>query len=425
MKLANTLFKNSNGENPRVSEQIYDILIKNAAVIDPEAKTSIVQDLAIKDGIIAKISKNIPIELGWKVVDATNLYLTPGLIDVHTHCFHTSGIPQAWAGDYSLNPDTFSFRCGVTTVIDTGSSGHLNFPQFYSTVIRRCKTRVLALLNIADWGMMSLQSEQFPEYFDIDACIATAKEFPGTIVGIKIAHYWRKDWEHVNVGIEVGEACNLPLMVDFGQFKKERPLFDLLKKLRKGDILTHMYRAPVPFLDKQGKVYEYLHEARKKGILFDLGHGQGSFVFRNAAPAIEQGFYPDFISTDIHALSMNVGCQDMLSVMSKCLAMGMSFEEIIKRSTTNPVKAFNLKGLGTIREGALADLALFSILEGDFGYKDIGEAVLKSSKRIFCEMTIKDGELQWDWNGRIGQDYKTLPDDYGMNYNADELVHPE
>lgn len=404
----------------------YDILITNAFIVNPEKGTKEKSSLAIKNGLIAKIAPSIDKTQSLVTVDAEGLFLTPGLIDAHTHCYHTAGVPQAWAGDYGLNPDSFSFRCGVTTVIDTGSSGQLNFSHFKATVIDRSKTRVLALLNIADWGMNTLASEQFPDLFDMEACIKVARQYPGVIVGIKVAHYWGKDWKHVDLGLKAGKALGLPLMVDFGHFKKERPVTELLEKLRKGDILTHMYRAPVPVINsKTGKMYSYLQKARDRGVLFDLGHGEGSFVFRNAAPAILQGFKPDFVSTDIHGLSMNIGCQDMLAVMSKCMAMGMPFEEVIVKATLSPAQSFGLQGLGTIQEGGIADLALFSIAQGNFGYKDITGGIIRSNQRVFCEMTLKDGKIQWDYNARVGQDYRTLPSDYGINYNIDDLVLPE
>lgn len=403
----------------------YDIVIKNALLMDAKGSSQKIS-LAVKDGIIVKISPSIEEQQSRSVIEADGLFLTPGLIDIHTHCYYTAGVPQAWAGDYGLNPDSFSFRCGVTSVIDTGSSGHLNFPHFKATVIDRSKTRVLALLNIADWGMNTLAGEQFPDFFDMEACVKVARQHPKLIVGIKIAHYWGKDWKHVDLGLKAGKALGLPLMVDFGQFKKERPVPELLQKLRKGDILTHMYRAPVPVINaKTGKVYDYLQKARDRGVFFDLGHGEGSFVFRNAAPAIEQGFKPDFVSTDIHALSMNVGCQDMLSVMSKCMAMGMSFEEVIFKATAAPAKAFQLDGLGEIYEGGIADISLFSLSRGDFGFKDICGGVVKGNTRVVCEMTIKDGKILWDYNARSGQDYRTLPSDYGINYQIDDFVLPQ
>lgn len=404
---------------------MYDIVIKNATIINPYKKENYINDLAVKDNIIVKIDKNI--NDGKIVIDAEGLYLTPGLIDCHTHCYYTTGIPKAWAGDYSIIPDAFSFRNGVTTMIDAGSSGLLNFSHFKSTVIERANTKLYAMINICDYGMSTLMVEQFPDKFEIDKCIKLCMEYPDIIVGVKVAHYWFDDWAHIDLGLKVAKETNLPLMVDFGVFKKSRPTHELLNKLRKGDILTHCYRAPVPVIDDNGKVYNYLFEAKEKGVLFDLGHGQGSFLFRNAHPAIQQNFKPDFVSTDIHVLSMNEGCQDMLCVMSKCLAMGMTFEEIIEASTIKPANAFSIKDvdkLYNISEGSYANIALFSIMNGKFGYKDIGGGVLKGDKRIYCELTIKDGEIVWDYNAMAGIDYRKLPRLYSMNFELEDYTPP-
>lgn len=403
----------------------YEILIKDALLIDPWNQTMEQKDLAIKDSHIAKISNNISHSDAHHTIQAKGLYLTPGLIDAHTHCFYNNGVPAAWAGDYGINPDCFSFKSGVTTMIDTGSTGHYNFSQFYATVIERVQTRVLALLNISDWGMNTLLTEQFPDLFDIDKCIKCIKKYNDIIIGVKVAHYWYEGWDHVNLGLKVSKETNVPLMVDFGRFKKERPTDQLLNKLQKGDILTHCYRAPVPVIDSNGKVFDYLRKAREKGILFDLGHGQGSFLFRNALPAIQQDFKPDFVSTDIHALSMNDACQDMVTVMSKCLAMGMSFEEIITASTVNPAKAFKQKQLCRIEEGSNAELALFSINQGSFAYKDICGGILPSDKRISCELTIKDGKVVWDYNARYGIPYQELPELCGIDPVFESYTPPK
>ncbi|MGL4676370.1 MAG: amidohydrolase family protein [Brevinema sp.] len=402
---------------------MYSYLIKNASLIDPQSKKVEIKDLAITDHKITRIASDIK-SAAQHTIDATGLYLTPGLIDAHTHCYLTTGIPQAWAGDFAIQADAFSFRNGCTTMIDTGSSGSLNFSHFKATVIERVKTRIFALLNIADWGMNTLLTEQFPELFNIDTCIKVAQQY-SEIVGIKIAHYWDTGWDHVDIGLKVGEVTNLPLMVDFGRFKKERPTHKLLERLRKGDILTHCYRAPVPVINSKGEVFSYLRKARKKGILFDLGHGQGSFLFRNAHPAIQQDFKPDFVSTDIHGTSMNECCQDLLTVMSKCLAMGMSFEEIIRATTINPAKAFSLPdGIGTLVEGGIADIALFSIQEGHYAYKDICNGVVPAKQRIFCEMTFRNGELVWDYNARCGVPYQNLPPLCGIDPNYEEYTPP-
>ena len=402
----------------------FDLLLKGGHLIDPKNEIDRPLDLAVQDGKVAAVDDNIPAGQAHRVIDVAGLYVTPGLVDIHIHAYATAGHPQAWAGDNSILPDGFSFRTGVTTTVDTGSAGWRNFEDFRFRVIDRCQTRLFALVNIAGTGMTSTDHEQNPHDMDTDQAAAMARQHGDVVVGIKTAHFCGPEWISVDRCLEAAEKASLPVMIDFGFFKKERPYYALLnQKLRPGDISTHVFRGPTPWFDADGKVLSYLHEARERGVILDVGHGAGSFCFRNAVPAIAQGFYPDSISTDLHVMCMNEGMLDMATTMSKFLVMGMPLVEVIRTSTINPAKEIGHPELGHLSPGAVADVAVLQLLEGNFGYADSFGGKLKGKQRLQCELTLKDGEVAWDWNGRAGIDYRELPPDYGIR-EGEYLVLP-
>jgi dihydroorotase len=403
--------------------QPYDLLLKGGHVIDPRNNVDGRMDVAVKDGTIARVAPDIPAAEARRVLDVNGLYVTPGLIDLHVHVFHTTGIAGAWAGDLSVQPDAFSFRTGVTTMVDAGSSGWRNFETFRHTVIDRVQTRVLALINIAGFGMLTDIVEQ--DDFNAEEVARLAKKHRDVVVGVKSAHYQKPDWSSVEQAIEAGKAAGIPVMVDFGYFLRERPYWMLVtEKLRPGDISTHMFRGPVPYVDASGKLYGYLKTARQRGVRFDVGHGGGSFVMRNAAPAIAQGFYPDSISTDLHAGSMNAAMMDMPTTMSKCLVLGMPLKEVIRASTWTPAQMIRREELGHLSPGAVADLAAFRLMEGDFIYTDAAGGSVRGKQRLFCELTLRRGRIAWNWNSRGATDYKTLSPTYGIREGVDQIIPP-
>jgi dihydroorotase len=229
----------------------------------------------------------------------------------------------------------------------------------------------------------------------------------------------------VERAVEAATLANVPVMVDFGYFLPERPFYKLVtEKLRPGDMATHMFRGPVPYVDKNGKLLKYLEVARKRGVKFDVGHGGGSFVFRNAAPSVQQGFYPDSISTDLHTGSMNAGMMDIVTTMSKMLVLGVPLKEVIREATISP--AVNIKHieLGHLSVGAVADIAVLNLMNGNFGYADASNGKVEGNQRLFCEMTLKDGKVVWDWNARAATDFRKLGDRYGVR-DVDHVVLPK
>ena len=403
----------------------YDLVLKSGHVIDPKNGIDAQMDVAIEDNKIAAVAPEISASQSKKVVDVRGLYVTPGLVDIHTHLFFTTGAAGAWAGDESIQPDAFSFRTGVTTMVDAGSAGWRGFETFRFFVIDRAKTRVFAFINIAGLGMLTDAAEQEKSEFQPEEVARLAKKHRDVVVGVKSAHYQKPDWSSVDRAVEAGKLAGIPVMVDFGWFLPERPYWQLVTEhLRPGDITTHCFRAPVPWVDEHGKLYDYLRQARKRGVIFDVGHGGGSFVFRNAAPAVAQGFYPDSISTDLHGGSMNAGMMDMPTTMSKFLAMGEPLVEVIRESTINPAMEIQHPELGHLSVGAPADVAVWELRSGDFGYYDAAGGKLTGKQRLECQLTVRDGKIAWDRNARGAGDYRKLGPEYGVR-DVDRIVRPK
>jgi dihydroorotase len=402
------------------------LLLKSGRLLDPRNGRDGQYDLYIDSGKIARITADPGPSSGWPTIDVSGLLVTPALVDIHTHLFATAGVPGGWAGDSSVLPDGFSFRSGTTTMVDAGSAGWKNFDLFRCTVIERARTRIFALLNIASLGMTSESTEQHERDFEAERTAAVAREHSPIIVGLKAAHYWSPDWLQVDRALEAAGSAAMPLMVDFGHFKPERPFPVLVtEKLRPGDIATHCFRGPVPWIDAEGRLYGYLTRARQRGIRFDVGHGEGSFLFRNAVPAVAQGFFPDSISTDLHAFSMNASMMDLPTVMSKFLAMGMPLPEVISRATTVPAQMIGHPELGQLAPGAAADIAVWKLMRGEFGFGDAGGGRFEGERRLFCEMTLKDGKVAWDWNARSTRDFRELGPRYGIREEIETLVPPD
>jgi dihydroorotase len=406
----------------------YDLLLKGGTVIDPRNGVNGVRDVAIAGRKIAAVEAGIAARRSIETVDVTGLYVTPGLVDIHAHVYAGTGLRGAYRGDYSLYPDGHTFRSGVTTVVDAGSSGWRDFEDFKDRVIDRARTRVLAMLNIAGHGMDG-QREQDAREMDAEAAARQALRHKDLVVGIKTAHYAGPDWVAVDRAVEAATLAGLPVMTDFGDFRPERPYRELvLERLRPGDISTHMYLRMMPLLDGAGRVFLYLFDARKRGVFFDVGYGGGSFLFRQAVPAIRQGWIPDSISTDLHALSMNGGMQDMMNVMSNFLNMGMTLEAAIAATTWNPAREIRREDLGNLSAGAPADAAVLRLAEGECGFVDTFGARMKGTRRLVCELTVRDGRVVWDRNGKTRQEWDELAPDYGIQGDArwdGMLRHPE
>jgi dihydroorotase len=390
-------------------QPIYDVLLKGGHVVDAKQNIDAVRDVAIAGGKIAAVAADIPASQARRTVDAKGLYVTPGLVDIHTHLYNVTD--STTTPQHGIRPDGFTFRNGVTTVAEAGTTGWRNFEHFKSELIDHVETRVFAWINIVGSGMGG-RNDIEQNLLDMDPVKTAdmAKRYKDTIVGIKIAHYKGPEWIPVERAVEAGTLANIPVMVDFADFRPERPFQDLvLKKLRPGDIYTHTYLNAVPMIDPDGKVMPYLFEAKKRGIIFDLGHGSGSFSFNQAVPAIKQGFYVDSVSTDYHAESMNGGLKDIDNLMSKLINMGMSVEDVLVRTTRNPAREIHHEELGTLAVGSAADVAVFRVVMGEFGFLDSSRRKMMGTKKLVCELTLKDGRTMYDLNGLMSDDWTKAP----------------
>lgn len=397
-----------------VAQQRYDLLLKGGHVLDAKNSIDAIRDVAIANGHIARVAANIPAQEALRTVNVAGLYVVPGIIDIHVHVYASTGRANSYAGDWSVYPDGFTFRNGVTTVVDAGTSGWRNFPDFKEHVIDRARTRVLAWVNIEGFGMENAAVQQDPRQMDAHAAAQCARDYPDVIVGIKTAHYVGPDWAALDGAIAAGELAKIPVMVDYGGGHPNRPFSEALKKMRPGDIYTHMYGRPRPLFDENGNLREYFVEARKRGVLFDVGHGEGSFLFRQAVPAIERGFPPDSISTDLHTGNMNGAMKNILNVMSKLLNIGMPLPDVIKRATANPASEIHRPGLGNLSEGSEADVAVLRLHTGQFGFIDVNGAKMSGTQKLEAELTIRGGRVVWDLNGLTRDDWRKLPRDYGL-----------
>ncbi|HUQ66821.1 MAG TPA: amidohydrolase/deacetylase family metallohydrolase [Flavitalea sp.] len=387
--------------------QKYSIVIKGGHVIDAKNNINGIMDIAVAGGKIARVDKNIDTTGATQVVDARGMYVTPGLIDIHAHVFAgTEPDHYLSNGLLALQPDGFTFRVGVTTVVDCGGAGWKNFPLFKKNIIDNAQTRVLSFLNIVGEGMRGGAYEQNSNDMEPKMAAAVAKSNKKYVVGFKVAHYEDAEWLPVDRAVEAGKMADIPVIVDFGGDDTHAPLSIeelFLKHLRPGDIYTHTFtelerRDPIVDL-KTRQLRPFVKTAQSKGIIFDVGYGGGSFDYRQAIPATKAGFFPNTISTDLHTGSMNAAMKDMLNVMSTFVALGMEIPAVIKASTWTPAQVIKREELGNLSVGAGADIAILNLRKGNFGIWDRVGYKLKANQKFECEMTIRDGNIVYDLNG--------------------------
>jgi dihydroorotase len=395
-----------------------DILLKGGHVIDPKNKIDGIMDVAITAGNISQVAPNIPANTARRVINVAGLYVTPGLIDMHFHGFYGTDLTSTSVANSSRGqqPDAFTFRSGVTTVVDAGSAGWRNFPQFKAQTIDKSKTRVLAFLNVVGSGMIGRFEEQnVTDMNPVMNAYMITRLYPKILVGIKSAHYWG-DFTSVDKAIESGKLAHVPIMVDFGEHTPTNSIKSLfLEHFRPGDIFTHTFSeingGRESVVDETTRIVKpFIFEAQKKGVIFDVGHGGGAFAWSQAIPAFKQGFLPNTISTDLHDESMNSALKDMTNLMSKFLAMGMSLQDVILRSTWNPASVIQRPDLGNLSVGTEADVAVFNLRKGDFGFMDVRRTTIKGTQKLEAELTIRAGRVEWDLNGISGTVSTFQPD---------------
>ena len=450
----------------RDEKQKFDLVIYNGRIIDPANGIDAKGAIAVKDGVITEVmldsngaggadvvgvrtngADSAEVALGIegarafnagsaaacaviagrpicadKFIDAGGSYIVPGLIDIHSHVYPL--LPLLSKDELlAIDADTTMLRSGVTTTADAGTTGWRDFLNFKENVIDASIVRVLAFVNVASKGMVGMSSEQDPAQLHPEITAEIAKQYKDVVVGIKAAHYWvgkpfdgvHTPWASADAGLRAAEICGMPLMIDF-QPNYEPPgrtYEDLvLKKLRPGDIHTHVFAKQFPIIGEDGKVLPHMWEARKRGVFFDVGHGAGSFWFRNGQRALDDGFYPDTLSTDMHVASVRFAGLDQLHLMSKFLCMGMPIGEVIARSTCAPAKLIRRPELGTLGFGACADVAIIREIKGEFGYVDCGHAKITGDRKLDCQVTIRGGKVVFDANGLSLPHWRDAPAEY-------------
>jgi dihydroorotase len=375
--------------------QTYDLLLKGGHVIDPANQIDGRMDVAITGGKIARVAPDIAASSAKKTIPAAGLYVTPGLIDLHAHVYGYSG---------SLFPDSTSLVNGTTTICDAGGAGWRTFEDFKKRIIDPSKTRVLVFLNIVGRGMVGPSAENDVEDMDAKRTAEKIRQYPDLIVGVKTAHYGRPGWTALERAVEAGRLSNTPIIVDnnilsnMGRDTRTK----LLEKMRPGDMHTHTYNdRHLELIDRfSGKVTPVMWEARKRGVLFDMGHGSGSFLWPVATAAMKQGFPPDTISTDLHSSSIMMQQADMPTCMSKLMNLGMTLQDAVTRSTVAPAKAISrFPALGTLGADKTADVAVLELKKGVFAFKDAWGKKMLGTQKLEAVMTIRDGKIVYDVKG--------------------------
>jgi dihydroorotase len=374
----------------------FDLLVKGGKVVDPSQQISALRDIGIRDGKVVAVAENLSEAQAIRVLDARGKIVTPGLIDVHVHVYDgvaPLGIPA----------DPNCIAKGVTTVVDAGSAGAHTFPGFRRNVINVVDTRVFALLNISVVGQ-STYSEDNPygellnlEYANPKLAIRTIQRNRDVILGIKVRLSRPIAGEHdlqaLKLAKEAASAVGLPLMAHIGD--THTPLPVILSELTKGDVVTHSFRGSNGgILDDRGMVLKEVRSAMARGVHLDVGHGAGSFSFDTAEKALKQGVVPGTISSDVHQFNVNGPVFDLATTLSKFLHLGLTLDEVIQRASTNPANLFGFpKGLGSLRVGAEADVALFSLVEGDFQFVDSLKQSRLGHQKLIPVATVKAGRI--------------------------------
>ena len=369
-----------------------DLVIKGGRVLDPSQNIDTQLDVGIKDGKIAQLESNIPERRADSVVDAYGKIVTPGLIDLHTHVF-----PDV--GPYGIVADPYCVMRGVTSVIDAGTSGAYSFPAFRKYIIPQSATRIRALLNVVCIGMIAGNIGELHDlrYCDPKLAVQVAGENRDLIVGFKIRFSEKytgpNDLEGMKRARAAADAAHLPLMIHIGA--PYTPLGQLLALMKRGDVVTHTFNGHVNGItDAAGKVIPEVREARQRGVLFDVGHGNGSFSFAVMEKAMQDGFLPDTISSDLYSANINGPVYDLLTTLSKYLLLGLSFRETIARCTVNAAPVFNFGvEIGTLKPGAEGDVSVLDLREGEFSFTDSEGKTRTGRQKLFPVVTVRAGKL--------------------------------
>ena len=377
----------------------YDLILKNGRVIDPSQKLDGIADVGFKDGKVAAVGKSLTGGSSTETRDVKGKIVSPGLIDLHTHVY--------WGGtSLGIDAEEFCRTSGVTTAVDTGSAGPGNFMGFRRHVIEKSEVRILAYLHVSFAGIYAFsntimigESQEMRMLSPAD-CVAVAEKNRDVLVGIKIRvglhASGTNGWNALKMALEVADEVGMPLMchIDHPPPSYE----DVVNILRPGDVLTHAFRPfPNTPVNSQGKVKPEVIAARKRGVIFDIGHGKGSFAFKTARGMLANGFQPDVISSDVHTLCIDGPAFDQVTTMSKFLCMGMPLSDVIAASTVNPAMAMKRPELGSLKPGSVGDATILDIRDGTFDYVDVVGEHLDGRQKFVSEGVVIAGK--W-WHPR-------------------------
>jgi len=373
----------------------WDLLIRGGTVIDPSQDLGEIRDVAIRSGKIVRVERDLPAGQARQVVDASRKLVTPGLIDVHTHVF-------PYVGPYGIEPDPYCVTRGVTTALDAGTSGAFTFPALRKFIIPAAATRIRALLHVVSIGMVTGSTPDMGELEDLRYCdpelaVRVAEANRDLIVGFKIRFSEKytgpNDLEGLKRARAAADQAQLPLMTHIGG--SFTPLPQLLALMRKGDVVTHSFNSrPHGIVDAAGKVTPEVQEARQRGVLFDVGHGAGSFSFDVMEHCLRQGFLPDTISSDLYSANIHGPVYDLTTTLSKFLLLGLNLREVFARCTVNAARMFNFGAeIGTLKPGAEADVSVLDLLAGDFTFTDSDGKTRRGGRKLLPVVTVRAGKL--------------------------------
>ena len=375
---------------------MYDMLIKGGTVVDPSQGIHTVRDVAISDGKIAAVDASIDESTSSEVIEAGGLIVTPGLIDMHVHAY-----PGVCC--YGLEPDVTNIARGVTTAMDCGSAGARTFPAFRQYFIERAETRLYALLNISTMGIISSKIGELVDmrWADVEETAEAGRANRDVVLGVKVrlsgdVVAMDDKLDALKRGVEAAESFGGIVMIHVGD--KETPLETLTAHLRPGDVVTHAFRQWGGVAGADREVVAELREARGRGIIFDVGHGAGSCSFDTIETALAHDFLPDTISSDVSTISVEGPVFDLVTTMSKFLHFGMSLYDVIRCTTQVPAQVMGLgEGLGTLRPGAIGDVTIMSLDEGEFAFTDAEGNTTQARQKFSPVNTIKGGRVYRPW----------------------------
>ena len=372
----------------------FDLLLTGGTVLNPASGVRQELDVAVKDGRIAALEAKLPRAQAKSVIEMPGCYVTPGLIDFHVHSF--------WGvNPYGCELDALCMSTGVTTAIDAGSSGPINFKGFRKLVYEPSKTRMIAFIALAQHGVLNDPGElEDLRFADPNAAAATVGESPDVGVGIKVRLHKKgvgqNGREALRLAIRAGEASKSPVMVHVGNTVIS--MSEIADTLRRGDVITHCYTPQKPsIIDEQGKLLPEVRKAKERGVIFDVGHAGGHFDFNLVRRAMGEGIVPDIISSDLHGRLSQPGfgvVGDLLTTLTKFLPLGLTFNEIIARCTTNPARVIGWQDrIGTLEVGREADIAVLQLVNEPTKLRDSVGGEMTVNERIAARWTIRRGEV--------------------------------